>query len=320
MWLCSLACFTALACNVKSDGKGTAEPDPQTRAISLGSECGEDKPVCSPACTGRNEQCLYTGSACECVAICPQDPALRFCEGDGPNSGCDDGEVCNANCECEPAQTCWPDAPVCAGAGPNSGCDEGFDCTATCTCEPRVDTLPRASRSSTVDLTADDDLAAMVNSDEGSVSFFDVGSDAETRLATVPSSRLAAASEPMSVVLHPDGERAFVANRAAGTIARIKNIRTSRPVLDAELVVGGEPIGLALEPTGEHLWATNWVSGTVLVLDTETLQVVHRLDVGGNPYAIAITASCTCSRPRTPPRPPARLSSRRCPRVSPPRI
>src|SRR5688572_18697517 len=144
MWLCSLVCFTALACNIKSDGRATADPTPLTKVAELGSECGEDKPVCNPVCSGQNEQCLYTGSACECVTVCPQDPAQRFCAGDGPNNGCAQGETCNANCECEPAQACVPDAPVCAGTGPNSGCDEGFDCTASCSCEPHVDTLPRA--------------------------------------------------------------------------------------------------------------------------------------------------------------------------------
>ncbi|MEY4549260.1 MAG: hypothetical protein RL685_5455 [Pseudomonadota bacterium] len=289
MWLCNLACFTALACNVKDDDRSATDRTPRTIVADLGGECGEDKPVCTPACTGQNEQCLYTGTTCACAVVCPQDPAQRFCAGKGPNNGCDEGESCNASCECEPTQTCLPDAPVCAGTGPNGGCDEGYDCSAACSCEPHVDTLPRASRSSTVDLTADDRIVAMVNSDEGSVSFFEVGSDAETRLATVPSSRIVTASEPMSVVIHPDGERAFVANRAAGTIARIKDVRTSRPIVDGELVLGGEPIGVALEPTGERLWVTNWVSGVIHVVDTSTLQVVSKLDVGGNPYAIAIT-------------------------------
>lgn len=149
--------------------------------------------------------------------------------------------------------------------------------------------LPRPSRSTSIDLTADDRLLAMVNTDEGSVSFFDVTAGAETRRARVATSALVAQSEPVSVVFHPDQQRAFVANRAAGTVSRIVGVQSPEPHLDAELDLGGEPIGLALDPTGSKLWATNWVNGRVYVIDTASLRVERSIDVGGNPWAITIT-------------------------------
>jgi YVTN family beta-propeller protein len=149
--------------------------------------------------------------------------------------------------------------------------------------------LPRPSRSTAVDITADDQYVAMANTDDGSVSFFraaEVGQEARTaRVATSAQ----AASEPVSVVYSPDGQHLFVANRAAGTVSRLDAVRTDAPRLGAELPVGAEPVGLALSPTGASLYVTDWVGGTVSVIDTATMTVRDRIPVGGNPFALTIT-------------------------------
>lgn len=192
-----------------------------------------------------------------------------------------------------PSPTCLPDAPTCAGDGPNAGCALGEHCTADCArCEPDPTPPPgllRPSRSTSVDLTRDDGLVAMVDPDAGAVSFFNARVGEESRVARVPSSRRAAASEPMAVVIHPDQRRAFVANRATGTVSRIVDIDRTSAAVDAEVEVGAEPMGLALVPSGAELWVTDWVSGTVVVLDTATLERRRTIAVGGNPFAIAIT-------------------------------
>jgi YVTN family beta-propeller protein len=218
------------------------------------------------------------------AGVCAADPTQRTCEGDGPNHGCDAGYVCSTSCECVAAEACSPDAPVCPGDGPNDGCHGDYACSAQ-----YVTLSPRASRSTTIDLTADDQYLAMVNTDEGSVSFFNVAAGQETRLSRVATSGRVALSEPMSVAFHPYQQRAFVANRAAGTVSRIVDVTSPYPSLDAEVDLGGEPVGLALDPTGGKLWVTNWVSGQVHVIDTASMQVERNLQLGANPWAITIT-------------------------------
>lgn len=206
-------------------------------------------------------------------AECSAGAAEGACEGGAPSEG-----------------TCRADAPVCPGDGPNSGCDSGYTCSAQCACEAGESVVSaRASRSTTIDLTADDKYLAMVNTDEGSVSFFSAEPGKEARLSTIATSRNVTRSEPMSVLFHPDQRRAFVANRAAGTVSRIKDVSSPEPEVDAEVPLGGEPVGLALDPTGKRLWATNWVSGKVHVIDTASMQVERTISLGGNPWAITIT-------------------------------
>jgi DNA-binding beta-propeller fold protein YncE len=130
--------------------------------------------------------------------------------------------------------------------------------------------LTRPSRSTSIDLSLDDRELAMVNTDEGSVSFFRADEGSEERISRVASSRYSAQSEPVGVVIHPDQQRAFVANRATGTVSRIVDVRSWTPRVNAELEVGGEPVGLALNPTGDRLWVTNWVTGKVHIIATST--------------------------------------------------
>jgi YVTN family beta-propeller protein len=194
--------------------------------------------------------------------------------------GCDGSDRCvydpsASTCECVSAA----DAVNYSSVAPVAGDDPG----------PGVLATGRATRSTTIDLTADDRWLAMVNSDEGSVSLFDVQPGQESLVARVATSKKLAASEPAALAFHPDRQRLFVANRATGTVSRIVDVQSPYPRLDAELDVGGEPVGLALEPTGKTLWVSNWVTGKVHLIDTASMKVVRELAVGGNPWAIAIT-------------------------------
>jgi DNA-binding beta-propeller fold protein YncE len=57
----------------------------------------------------------------------------------------------------------------------------------------------------------------MVNPEAGTVSVFDTATNA--RLAELRSAR-----EPSAVVIHPDGKRAYVANRADATVVKIDDL------------------------------------------------------------------------------------------------
>lgn len=271
-----------LLASVGCTAESSVEPETPPPPVET---CSAATPVCDPGCSSA-EICLFQDGACGCVAQC--DSTNPVCAG----AGCETGFFCDTSCTCVEEIACLPDAPTCDGNGPNAGCDDGFACNSSCGCEqvelPPADVLARPSRSTTIDISRDDSLLAMVNTDDGSVSFFNARDGQESRIARVSSSD-EPAGEPMSVVIHPDQERAFVANRASGTIVRIADAHTTQPRLDAELEVGGEPIGLALDPTGRTLWATNWVSGEVYAIDTASMQLERTIDVGGNPWAIAIT-------------------------------
>ncbi|MEY2936554.1 MAG: hypothetical protein RL033_7303, partial [Pseudomonadota bacterium] len=226
--------------------------------------CAPETPVCDPGCSGDGKACVYLENACQCVSV---GAGANSTASGSAGSGGHTGEGSSGS------------NPYGYAGGGAAGGGEGGERYL----------LPRPSRSTTIDLTADDRLLAMVNTDEGSVSFFDVNAGYETRISRVATSKKLALSEPMGVVFHPDQKRAFVANRAAGTVSRIVDVRSPGARVDAELDLGGEPIGLALDPVGRMLWVTNWVTGRVYVIDTESMQIERSIDVGGNPWAITIT-------------------------------
>src|SRR5262245_56144213 len=66
--------------------------------------------------------------------------------------------------------------------------------------------LSRASRSSAIDITEDDQRVVMVNPEDDSLSIFTTADN--RHVGTV-----ATGDQPSSVVLHPDGRTAFVANQ-----------------------------------------------------------------------------------------------------------
>ena len=192
-----------------------------------------------------------------------------------------------------PDPTCQPEAPQCQGDGLYHGCGTGFVCNSSCACVPVEGDanvlLLRPSRSTSVDITTNDAIVGMVNTDDGSVSFFNATPSQESRLARLATSRLDAASEPTSIVFHPDGTRAFVINRAAGTVSRFVDVNSASGRLDVEITLGGELVGGALSPTGRILAVTNWTEGTLSLIDTETMRELKRIELGGNPYGVAVT-------------------------------
>jgi YVTN family beta-propeller protein len=136
------------------------------------------------------------------------------------------------------------------------------------------------SRSSTIALADDGSRIAMVNPDDGSLSIFATADNART-------AKVATGKNPSSVVLTADGRRAFVANRADGTVVRIAGL-DGTPAIDATIAVGSEPVALALSPTGKRLFVAEFADSRVSVIDTESLQVVQTVKLD-RPRALLIT-------------------------------
>lgn len=142
--------------------------------------------------------------------------------------------------------------------------------------------LRKPSKSSTIAISDDDAIVTMVNPGDGSVSIF--RADDNTRTAKV-----ATGGEPSSVVIHPDGVTAFVANRADATVVKVSAIDTGDPVVGDPVAVGSEPTGVALSPTGARLFVAEWAEGRVSVIDTATMTVTDVIDSPDHPRAIAVT-------------------------------
>jgi YVTN family beta-propeller protein len=135
-------------------------------------------------------------------------------------------------------------------------------------------------------LTADGSFLVAANPDNNSVSFFDVRSDRNRKLAEVP-----VQIEPNGVAFMPDGKKAYVANTVSGTVSVIKtNIANgviSKPTL--HIRVGTEPYGLALTPDGKKLYVSNARSNSISVIDTLTDTVIKTIPVAAEPRGIAIS-------------------------------
>lgn len=214
--------------------------------------------------------------------------------GDGPRAGCGEGFICNTSCECIEVPSCIPDAPQCEGEGPNSGCEDDFLCNGSCECVEKKpsaagDVLQRASRSTSIDISYDDQYVVMVNSDDDSITTFAVSKDEEKKIAVLESSDRRGPTEPVAALWHPNGNDIFVANRGAGSVVKISNGRTQSAKIEKELYLGGEIMGIALSPSGQTLWATNWINGTLSAIDTEAMEIKRTIPMGINPYAVAVT-------------------------------
>ena len=158
-----------------------------------------------------------------------------------------------------------------SGGGDDGGDDGGVP--------PPV--LARPSKSGTVAITGNDKFVAMVNPETDSIAVFDTASD--TRTALVKTGK-----EPSSIVIGPDDDTAFVANRADATVVKVTGLTTS-PAVSAPVEVGSEPTGLALSPTGKRLFVAEFAEGRITVIDTATMKVTGTIDGPDRPKALAVT-------------------------------
>lgn len=149
------------------------------------------------------------------------------------------------------------------------------------------------SRSGTIALTQDDRRLVVVNPEHGSISIFDVDvPDSSTdpsarmprRVAVLPTG-----DTPSAVVLHPNGDTAFVAHRGDHSIVQVSGLQSSQPQVAARIDVGAEPTALALSPLGRHLFVAESTEDSVAIIDTERLQIEHIEPGIASPRALLVT-------------------------------
>ena len=116
-------------------------------------------------------------------------------------------------------------------------------------------------------------------------------------------SRIALPGNPNSIVLSPDGYRAYVAQDNSDTVAvidatngnLIAEIPTAAPpglLTTKRRYTGADPNGLALSPDGLTLYVTNGGSNSLAVipLDVANPQVAGLIPTGWNPNSVSISA------------------------------
>src|SRR5580704_5200960 len=76
---------------------------------------------------------------------------------------------------------------------------------------------------------------------------------------------------------------AYIGNTKDGTVTAVDLIKLS-PM--ATVAVGAGPSGIRAHPSRKEIWGLSSVAGYVWVLDVETNQIVARIPVGPDPYAL----------------------------------
>jgi len=138
------------------------------------------------------------------------------------------------------------------------------------------------TRSTNIALTGNGTRLVNVNHEADSVTLFDVRGRRLRKVAEIP-----VGQEPHCVAVDPRGGDIFVTNGADGTVSVIAP--ATRRVIRT-IPVGTEPRGCAMTPNGELLYVANHTAGTVSIINTSRRRVIGApVNVGGNPFAIAIT-------------------------------
>jgi YVTN family beta-propeller protein len=86
---------------------------------------------------------------------------------------------------------------------------------------------------------------------------------------------------PEAVVVGPDGHHLYVADSAGRRVAVVDPIENTTAFVE----VGDRPFHMAV--LGTELYVANNQDGTVSVIDTTDNVLVHTIEIGGHPYAVA---------------------------------
>jgi YVTN family beta-propeller protein len=109
-------------------------------------------------------------------------------------------------------------------------------------------------------------------------------------------------SDPHDIVISPDGKKAFISSSAVNCVS-VLSIDSIRKLLDtsstealrgyannlgissrfvtARIATGADPKGMAVSPDGKLLYVAEMLDDKIAVINTETDQVVGRIDLGG---------------------------------------
>ncbi|HEY2951980.1 MAG TPA: beta-propeller fold lactonase family protein, partial [Verrucomicrobiae bacterium] len=160
----------------------------------------------------------------------------------------------------------------------------------------------RPTYSSPIAISRDDKLIWVVNPSDDSVSV--IRPDNNTRLAKIP-----VGDEPQSIALTPDGQYAYVANAAAGTVTVILISNPAwgsfRADVVTNLTTGAEPWNIVTSPDGLRVFVANSGQDTITVINAATRTIIGHVDLRNSiandpdrsrhfqPRGLAVTADNT---------------------------
>src|SRR5438874_7083878 len=134
----------------------------------------------------------------------------------------------------------------------------------------------RSTYSSPIAISANDKLIWVVNPADDSVSV--IRPDNNTRIA-----KITVGDEPQSVTLTPDGQYAYVANAAAGSVTIIQISDPAWGTFTASVVgtltTGAEPWNIVCTPDGKRVFVANSGQDTITVIDTSTRAIIGHVDL-----------------------------------------
>src|SRR6185436_16500610 len=134
----------------------------------------------------------------------------------------------------------------------------------------------RPTYSSPIAINPNDRLIWVVNPTDDSVSV--IRPDNNTRLA-----KISVGDEPQSVALTPDGQYAYVANAAAGTVTIIQITDPAWGTFSASVVgtltTGAEPWNIVTSPDGLRVFVANSGQDTITVIDATTRGIIGHVDL-----------------------------------------
>ncbi len=134
----------------------------------------------------------------------------------------------------------------------------------------------RSTYSSPIAISQNDKLIWVVNPGDNSVSV--IRPDNNTRLA-----KITVGTEPQSIALTPNGQYAWVANAAAGTVTAIQISDPAWGTFTASVVTnittGAEPWNIVTSPDGLRVFVANSAQDTITVIDATTRTIIGHVDL-----------------------------------------
>lgn len=127
------------------------------------------------------------------------------------------------------------------------------------------------------DVTPDGKQAWVANAWDGTISVIDIG------LKKVTATLQANVHGANRLKFTPDGKRALV---SAGPELVVFDVATQKEVKRLKIGTGGGG-GVLIQPDGQRAYVSFAADGIVAVIDLSTLQVVGKIDAGGNPDGLA---------------------------------
>src|SRR5689334_6444043 len=133
-----------------------------------------------------------------------------------------------------------------------------------------------ATYSSPIAISRNDKLIWNVNPGDNSVSV--IRPDNNTRIT-----KIAVGAEPQSIALTPDGQYAYVANAAAGTVSVIlisdPAWGTFSATVVTNLTTGAEPWNIVTSPDGLRVFVANSGQDSITVINATTRTIIGHVDL-----------------------------------------